>query len=636
MKYNQLKKEIRILLDADKNDVINVQLVKILQKSGSTFFKMYNSKLDPVMNEEIVEILQEYSRDYFGVGVMKGENLFMSSQLLDNLYEWGDKLKRNSTFINSFFKVKIRWFNSNDLKLGQFPFCVGEIIEPILFPEEVDLMLSPWQEEVKACSNRKEELEITCGKIQQEIDDGVIAREQVNMQRVQAEKKLSVVTLELEDKLPQLNNINKKLQSCNSQMEVLEQLGFTLKKVTEHSLEEYENPVTNETVMESIRKYVRVKKGLIYESHVIERFYYALKTNQIIILMGPPGTGKTSLPQGFAEAIGGECRIISVQPNWTDNQDLLGFYNPIDRCYMPTVFLDSLMEASENPHKLYLICLDEMNLAYIEYYFSEILSCMEKSDQTIQLYSDYYYKEAFQKFVHKISKEYPELFTTDADDEKLQDKIKELIKEDFYINLKMEWGKFRYPARFKIPNNVRFIGTMNMDETTKGISPKVIDRSYIMELKKQDHYGETEESGMQEVGVDELEANAPYEKEVKISSYHFERTNEVKWEELDSDMKMTLDSVIQQLQEQGISVTNRFEKQACEFIGTSTDLKMADYIILGKLLPKIDLEDWEKEKELGSWAGKLKDKLKSCDKSQLFVDSMYDEDENTFSFWRKA
>jgi hypothetical protein len=41
---------------------------------------------------------------------------------------------------------------------------------------------------------------------------------------------------------------------------------------------------------------------------------------------------------------------------------LVGYYNPLQKKYLPTSFLESLIEAQRNPEKLFLICLDEMNL----------------------------------------------------------------------------------------------------------------------------------------------------------------------------------------------------------------------------------------------------------------------------------
>src|SRR5699024_6087488 len=41
-----------------------------------------------------------------------------------------------------------------------------------------------------------------------------------------------------------------------------------------------------------------------------------------------------------------------------------------------------------------------------------------------------------------------------------------------------------YPDKIKINNNVIFIGTINLDETTKNISDRLLDRSFVINLKK--------------------------------------------------------------------------------------------------------------------------------------------------------
>ena len=42
----------------------------------------------------------------------------------------------------------------------------------------------------------------------------------------------------------------------------------------------------------------------------------------------------------------------------------------------------------------------------------------------------------------------------------------------------------KFPATIRIPNNVRFIGAINVDETTHYFSPKILDRVHIVRFQK--------------------------------------------------------------------------------------------------------------------------------------------------------
>ena len=119
-------------------------------------------------------------------------------------------------------------------------------------------------------------------------------------------------------------------------------------------------------------------------------FHTALKindTSQLTVLAGVSGTGKSLLPRRYAEAMGMHFLPIAVEPRWDSPQDLLGFYNYIEKRYRATDLARSLVHM--DPYntstlaegafrdQMMLVLLDEMNLARVEYYFSEFLSRLE-------------------------------------------------------------------------------------------------------------------------------------------------------------------------------------------------------------------------------------------------------------------
>lgn len=225
---------------------------------------------------------------------------------------------------------------------------------------------------------------------------------------------------------------------------------------------------------------------LKYDIRILESLYFGLQTDQLILLMGNPGTGKTSLVKALAKSFNfADAKVIPVQSNWTDKSDLLGYYNPLEKNYVPTPFLDALItfsrQAENNPEKLFIICLDEMNLSHIEYYFAEFLSILQDDNAEITLYSEQLQKDILYELENSG-------FEIDGDKILFADTPLEslsLLERKYYFELRRLAQMLKnYPAKFKIPKNVKFFGTLNQDETTLDISPKVLDRSYVIRVEK--------------------------------------------------------------------------------------------------------------------------------------------------------
>ncbi len=199
----------------------------------------------------------------------------------------------------------------------------------------------------------------------------------------------------------------------------------------------------------NIKNYIR-NRGFLYGDKLVENYYLSLKTKPFLILAGISGTGKSKLARLFAEAVGattenGRFKLVPVRPDWSDSADLLG-YKDLNGRFHPGVLTTFVKDAMKNPHYPYFFVLDEMNLARVEYYFSDVLSIIESRN--------------------KVNK-------TIVTDRLLN---RELLDRDFFD----EYGDIY------IPDNLYFIGTVNMDETTFPFSKKVLDRANVIELSDVD------------------------------------------------------------------------------------------------------------------------------------------------------
>ncbi|SAL85269.1 GTPase subunit of restriction endonuclease-like protein [Caballeronia choica] len=245
------------------------------------------------------------------------------------------------------------------------------------------------------------------------------------------------------------------------------------------------------------------RKEIRYSRAQLLNFISLLRTNDLIVLAGDSGSGKTSLVKSVADAIGGRWTVIPVKPNWTGPDDLLGYYNPLERRYQPSPFLLALLDAAREPDVPHFICLDEMNLARVEYYFADFLSLLETRDEApwIHLYST-----AEERHVTTDNR----IFLTLEEEARRRTGLSEtasfadmLIHDQANLELRRLTGfaeadtvishhaKLRrsisglidIPAGFRFPSNVWIIGAVNVDETTHYLSPKILDRAHVVRFR---------------------------------------------------------------------------------------------------------------------------------------------------------
>ena len=192
----------------------------------------------------------------------------------------------------------------------------------------------------------------------------------------------------------------------------------------------------------------------------------------LTVMAGVSGTGKSAFPKFYAQAMGIHFLPLAVEPRWDSPQDLFGFLNYMENRYEATTLGRALVQFNNSPfsdehatlnNQVLMVLLDEMNLARIEYYFSEFLSKLE-----MRRNANLDQEEDYKDVSLEIFAGYP------ADPEK---------------ELKA------CPAiRLFAGKNILFVGTMNEDESTQSLSDKVIDRANVLHFGKPDKLSNIEQN----------------------------------------------------------------------------------------------------------------------------------------------
>lgn len=188
-----------------------------------------------------------------------------------------------------------------------------------------------------------------------------------------------------------------------------------------------------------------------YSRNLIMNLLLCTTQGFLTVFSGAPGSGKTSfcnllgkvlgLTQ-FDRKIGAQDFMsttnryipVSVERGWTSKRDLIGYYNPLNKTFEESnrdVYDGLRLLDWEKRHGVrqypYYILLDEANLSPMEYYWADFMNVCDdwNGEHTISLGHDH---------------------------------------------------------RFLLPETLHFLATINNDHTTETLSPRLIDRAWIITL----------------------------------------------------------------------------------------------------------------------------------------------------------
>ena len=275
----------------------------------------------------------------------------------------------------------------------------------------------------------------------------------------------------------------------------------------------------------------------------------------LTVFSGAPGCGKTSICNILSDVLGlndydkaseelDDIRRfipVSVERGWTSKRDLVGYYNPLTKAFEESnrEVYDGLRLLDAEAHNKYAkwpfyILLDEANLSPMEYYWADFMNVCDdtKSSSTINLGNN---------------------------------------------NV------------FRIPETLHFWATINNDHTTETLSPRLIDRAWVITLPRvpiliREGGSKIDGSTIKNVSWDDLKTTFTANSSNKNS--------------FDRDTQAIYDGLKEKLKEQGIYISPRVDIAILRYwlaaisimeeddYGNSPELIALDYAISQKILPK--------------------------------------------------
>lgn len=206
----------------------------------------------------------------------------------------------------------------------------------------------------------------------------------------------------------------------------------------------HEGPMDYSDIINRVTSFIVTKAHREVTPNDVANYLICISQGFITTFAGEPGTGKTSLCNILAKSLGlvvdtPQKRFIdiSVERGWASHKDFIGYYNPLTKALEKSnkeVFnafeqMDTELECDQSAIAPFIILLDEANLSPLEHYWAAFLrNCdfSSVSNRTIALGGN---------------------------------------------------------KSFSLPEHLRFLATVNFDHTTEELSPRFLDRSWVIMLE---------------------------------------------------------------------------------------------------------------------------------------------------------
>lgn len=452
--------------------------------------------------------------------------------------------------------------------------------------EALELERNRYREEVIAARNATKELEI----VKQEVEATNALNEHL-LQELESHK--TALESRIGDTCPSLSKVDTETDAEDFKADIMRRMQKT-------ELSGLGDIVTHVKNFAGSRQ---IDEQLYYTDNDIRAFLAGMAVSRLIILQGMSGTGKSSLPRIFSQAISGFNRLIPVESSWRDRNELLGYYNDFNKKFNAKSFTIELYRSSKErcqPIPTFIV-LDEMNLARIEYYFSDFLAILQEPDHDkwlIELVSSDMRTlpmELPDSVKTKMQREDPAIFAIWEKIERSRqgdlkaetsDEDKELLTAYLSKLNQLTGAKDLIDGRkIKVTDNIWFIGTANRDESTFEISDKVYDRAQVVSLNRK---------GISEGNYTPV--SAKFISVEKLLALFQEAINNNRYTKEVEERLEALDSVL--MEKFDLSFGNRIVTQTINFVGVFTAARgllndALDYQISTKILRKVITSDDE-------------------------------------------